>query len=363
MSDITEISEIMPESEIKVSVIMPIYNACRYLRPALDSILAQTLKEIEIICVDDGSTDTSLDMVKIYKESDPRIRILTETNAGPALARNNGLKRARGEYVIFLDADDFFEVTLLERLYDLAKERDLDIAISKYDIYYSKKGVFKPSSENDQAKIYEQSLVTSKNEHPDEILQSASGAAWNKLFRRSFLEEKNITFLTDVMMFEDVYFTVCALAFAERVAKIHEVLVHHRLYSAQSRATTFKKYYSQVPKVYLEIKEFLMKGGMYHPLAKGYLNLSASRCYQIFNLIGGDEKVGFWTMLHDEYASLLGWSEHTEDDFVCGNVAKFCTNVCSYSYAQNKRREKRAGRGGIVGFFKRLFSPRKEEGC
>ena len=126
----------LSEQEVKVSVIMPVYNACRYIRPAIDSILAQTLKEIELICIDDGSTDTSLDMIKIYQKGDSRIRILTETNAGPGLARNNGFKRARGEYVAFLDADDFYEPDMLESLYNAAVEKDLDIAICKYDILY-----------------------------------------------------------------------------------------------------------------------------------------------------------------------------------------------------------------------------------
>ncbi len=129
-------------AEVKISVIVPIYNACKHLRPALESILDQTLREIEIICVDDGSTDTSLDMLKIYQKRDSRIRIITETNAGPGHARNNGLKRARGKYVAFLDADDFFEPELLEKLYNRAEENDLDITIVRYDIFDNKKGKF-----------------------------------------------------------------------------------------------------------------------------------------------------------------------------------------------------------------------------
>ena len=97
----------MSNINIKISVVIPIYNATEFLRAALDSIIAQTLSEIEIICVDDGSTDRSLDIIKEYQQKDERVRIVTETNAGPALARNNGLRRVRGEYVEFIDADDF----------------------------------------------------------------------------------------------------------------------------------------------------------------------------------------------------------------------------------------------------------------
>ena len=230
------------EQDIKVSVIMPIYNASDFLKPAIDSVIDQTLREIEIICIDDGSTDGSLDIIKEYQKTDDRIRIITETNAGPALARNNGLKRARGEYVAFLDADDFFKPELLESLYEAAVEGDLDIAIARYDIYNSKKAAFYENVESEHGRMYDGGKITSKNEHPDFILQSTTGSAWNKLFKRSFLLEKNISFLTDVKMFEDVYFTVTALAFAERVGKLPEILLHHRVYSEQSRAKQFKKY-------------------------------------------------------------------------------------------------------------------------
>ena len=97
----------MLNNDIKVSVIIPIYNAYDYLKPALDTIIDQTLREIEIICIDDGSTDRSLDIIKEYQKTDERIRIVTENNAGVSTARNKGIIRARGKYIIFLDADDF----------------------------------------------------------------------------------------------------------------------------------------------------------------------------------------------------------------------------------------------------------------
>ncbi len=376
MDDKLDFSEIESDEEIKVSVVMPIYNACKYIRPALDSIFSQTLSEIEVICVDDGSTDTSLDMLKIYQKSDSRLRIITETNAGPALARNNGLKRARGEYVAFLDADDFYEPELLEKLYLLAKREDLDIAITKYDIYNNKKGVFQSNIENDQAVIYEGYAVTSKNEHPDKILQSTTGAAWNKLFKRSFLAEKNITFLEEAMMFEDVYFTVSALAFAERVSKVHEVLVHHRVYNEQSRVRTFKKYYHQVPLVYLKIKEFLMKGGMYHPLAKPFLNISASRLRHVYNLLDSSGKEKLFNLLHEKYASLLGWQDHSSEDFYKPEVCDFCANITMYTHEQYRKRMAKGKklnadkvdktllhnqkRKAFFGFFKKIFVKKQE---
>ena len=344
MSDINITSESSNEAlvteaplsaeEVKVSVVMPVYNACRYLRPALDSILAQTLREIELICIDDGSTDTSLDMIKIYQQTDSRIRILTETNAGPGLARNNGLKRARGEYVAFLDADDFYEPDMLELLYNAAVEKDLDIAICEYDIFDNKKTRFMQTPPNEHSRIYNNGAVTSKNEHPDRILESTSGSAWNKLFKKSFILEKGITFLSDAMMFEDVYFTVSALAFAERVSKVDELLVHHRVYKQQSRVRTFAKYYPHVLSSFEKTKEFLMKGGMYQPLRRGFLNLSASRCYHIYNLLKSDAKEIFWNMLHDYYSDVLGWEDTLSEDFDKEEICEWAANIELYTYDQ-----------------------------
>ena len=365
------------EREILVSVVMPVYNACGYLRPAIESIMCQTLTNIEIICVDDGSTDTSLDMIKIFQQNDNRIRIITETNAGPGLARNNGLKRARGEYVAFLDADDFYEPDMLELMYNRAKEDDLDIVISKYDIFENKKARFRENVENEHAKIYEGGVVTSKNEHPDYILESTSGAAWNKLFKRSFINEKGISFLPEIMMFEDVYFTVSALAFAEKVAKVDEVLVHHRVYKHQSRVRTFRKYFPHIPMAFYKTKEFLMKGGMYEPLKRGFLNLSCSRCFHIFNLLQPDEREILWNMLHDQYNESLGWDDAVAEDFEKKEICEWQANVEMYTFEQFKRRAERGielkseridqtlkqnkRRKKIRSFFAKLFSRKKKK--
>ena len=345
---------------------MPIYNASDYLKPALDSALDQTLEELEIICIDDGSTDCSLEIIKEYQERDERVRILTETNAGPALARNNGIRRARGEYIAFLDADDFLEPTFLESLYNLAKSENLDIAISKYDIYNGRNARFEPASEADHADIFADGVVTSKNEYPDCILTSTVGSPWNKLFRRSFVLDKQLTFLTDVRMYEDVYFVVTAMSLAERVSKVNKILMHHRIHSEQSRAKMFRRYYSQVPLVYSKIKEFMVHTGMYAPLSKSFLNLSASRCYKIFNLLSSEAKQNFWKMLSEEYVELLDWQNKEASDFESGDVYEFVLLIQRYEYEEYEKRlakgkklklasagEKK--KGGISGFFAKIF--------
>ena len=325
-------------SDIKISVIMPIYNAYDYLRPAIDSVLSQTLSDIEIICVDDGSTDKSLEVLKEYQGRDERVRILSETNAGPAAARNRGLAKARGEFVAFLDADDFFEPDFLKKTYELAVSSELDIAITGYDVYNTKKASFSPGIDGEHSAIYAGGRITSKSEFPDEILESTIGAPWNKIFRKSFIESLEIGFLEEVRMYEDVYFIVTALALANRVGRVEEILVHHRLHSEQTRVKLFGKYFSHIPKVYLAIKEYLTSHGIFVPLRKSFVNHSASRCYKIFNLLPRDAKGEFYTLLHKEYAESLGWTGREASEFELPEVFDFVANLSVYDYAEYKRR-------------------------
>ena len=321
----------------KVSVVMPIYNADDYIRTALETVINQTLLDIEIICVDDGSGDKSVDIVKEYAVKDQRIKIIKMNHIGVSTARNKGLLKAEGEYVIFLDADDFYENTLLEKLYNTAKEQNLDIVATNFDLYDNKKARFIKSAEEEHGNIYAHGTVASKNEYPDFILQSTTGYVWNKLFRTAFIKEKEILFAPELYVFEDVYFVCCALSLADRVARVYENLIHHRIYQQQHRAKIFKKHYDQVPVVYLKVKEFLMRHGMYIPLSKSFLNFSASRCYKIFNLIPVDKKDNLWDLLHYGYADSLGWYRHEIHDFEHHEVYDFVANIGLYTYDEYEK--------------------------
>ncbi len=332
--------ETPPQDEIKVSVIIPIYNAQAYLGAALESILAQDLAELEVICVDDGSTDRSLDVIKAFKERDARIRIITENNAGPATARNKGLSRARGKYVIFLDADDFYEKDLISSLYALSEHAELDVAIADFDVYNTKHDRFEHNVESDHFDLLTEGRVVSKSVYPDYILQCATGYVWNKMFRRDFLYENKLSFNTSLKVFEDVYFVMTVMATAAAIAKEGRVLVHHRIYSEQSRPRLFKKYYTDVPAVYEEIKKFLMQRGIYAPISSSFMNLSASRCFKIYNILWKDAKEHFWNLLHDTYADRLGWKVFDPDEVENPAVRSFIAGVSLYNHKQYTKKQK-----------------------
>ncbi len=333
-------SESSAADDIKVSVIIPIYNAHEFLTSALESIVAQDLREIEIICVDDGSTDRSLDIIKAFKDRDQRIRIITENNAGPAAARNKGLSRARGKYIFFLDADDFYEPNLISTLYTLAERAELDIAIADFDIYNTKHARFEHNVESEHFDLLTDGRVVSKSVYPDYILQCATGYVWNKMFRRDFLYENKLSFNTSLRIFEDVHFVTAALATASAIAKDGSILVHHRIYSEQSRSKLFKKYYTDVPKVYYEVKRFLMQRGIYAPVSSSFMNLSASRCYKIYNTLWKDAKENFWNILHDEYAELLGWKVFEAEEVESPAVRSFIAGISLYTHRQYIKKQK-----------------------
>ena len=323
----------MDASEIKVSVIIPIYNAEDTIRPALDSVIDQTLSEIEIICVDDGSTDASLSIVREYQKADSRVRIITEVNAGPGWARNRGIERARGKYVAFLDADDFVEPTLLESLYLLSEREELDIAVSDYDFYYNKTATFKHRVNEPHEDAFANGGIVSRTEHHDVLFQATTLAAWDKLFRRSFILEKGLRFPEDIRIFEDAVFVLCSLSLAERMGKEESILVHHRIHSEQARAKTFSRSFQSIPDVYLRIKSFLMKHGVYAPLFNSFVNFTATRCYKIFNMLSQDAKRSFWQLLHERYAEELGWYGLAPEYFDSGEIVEFVVTVRTFGYS------------------------------
>ena len=324
----------MDNHEIKVSVVMPIYNAGDYLTRAIGDVLSQTLSELELICVNDGSTDNSLSIVKSFMKKDQRIKLINEKNAGTSVARNVGLEAASGQYIIFLDADDFYEKNLLKLLYEAAEKDNLDVAVAKFDIYNDNQNKFSLPMEEPHSGIFVDNSVSSKNEYPDFILSSTTGYVWNKLFRTTFVKNMEISFDPELYVFEDVLFVCSALALAERVAKIDDILIHHRVYSEQSRARLFRKYYSQVPVVYKKLKDFLMQRGLYIPLKRGYLNFSAGRCFKIYNLLWDDGKERLWNLLHEEYYAEFNWHQHEKTDFESLEVYEFVANVALYSYSE-----------------------------
>ena len=176
----------------KVSVIIPVYNVEQYLRECLDSVVNQTLKEIEIICVDDGSTDKSLDILLEYAKKDNRITVLKQENLHAGVARNAGLAVARGEYLSFLDSDDFFELNMHNEVYKKAVNTNAEIVMFNAYLYDDTK---KQDNEVDWTlKVQDVPEIFSYKDIPNTIFKLSNCWVWNRLYKSAFIKENNLRF-------------------------------------------------------------------------------------------------------------------------------------------------------------------------
>lgn len=213
----------------KVSVLVPIYNVERYLRQCINSLIMQTLREIEIILLDDGSTDGSARICDEYAARDPRIRVIHKANSGYGASMNLGLKLARGEYIGIVESDDWAEVDMFEVLYSIAKEHDVQVVKSDFYDYTAYHGdVFK----NVLWACKEGEVVNPKY---DSQIFYTQPSIWSAIYQRSYLEEMGIDFVESPgASYQDVGFNFKVWATAERVWFIRKAYIHYRIDNGSS---------------------------------------------------------------------------------------------------------------------------------
>lgn len=184
---------------MKVSVIVPVYNTEKYLRDCLESLVNQTIDEIEIIVINDGSTDNSLQVIKSYKERYNNIILIDKKNEGQGKARNIALDICMGEYISFVDSDDYIDVHMLEDMYSKAKEWDLDIVVCNYTIVHADGKVV------DSGIMLNNSEILNEKEVVEKFLTTniIGGFSWNKIFKRKLFANHNIRY-PEKMKYEDM---------------------------------------------------------------------------------------------------------------------------------------------------------------
>lgn len=206
--------------KVKVSVIIPIYNVEKYLARCLDSVVKQSLKDIEIICIDDGSTDGSSKITENYAKKDKRISVIYQKNKGVGSARNTGIRVARGKYISFVDGDDWIDLDFLEKLYNAAESSGADAACSEIKRpHISGKNPYK-------LKFKSSEILLSVNDKYRTLEIPRRCYVWNKIYLRSELERQNIKFI-EGKMFEDIYFTPRFLLDCKKVITVPGVCYHY----------------------------------------------------------------------------------------------------------------------------------------
>ena len=274
--------------DIKVSVVMPVYNADRYLAKSIESMLSQTLKEIELILVNDGSKDNSLRICEEYKIKDNRVTVINKKNEGACIARNIGIEKARGKYIQLVDADDYIESNMLEEQYNLAEETNAEVVMCgmKFDVY-QKSG----------------QVVTSESYYKDMVLKSQDDIkpifmdlfdnllfnyTHNKLYSSEFLKSNNLKFIEWLPIDQDTNFnidvfrklnklTISTKAYYHYVKTFDETIVT-RYHANKFDVRTFR---------YDRLKQLLMDWDIYNDenrkkLASMYIH-HVIECIEMFN--------------------------------------------------------------------------------
>lgn len=231
--DLTSLPGTQPASfdfreEPYVSVVTPVYNAETHLAECVESLMSQTLQNCEFIFVDDGSTDRSSDILRMYERLDNRVKVFTQENAGAGIARNTGIAHAKGNYVTFLDSDDIMRSDALEIFYRRAETLGVDMVICeavsfKDDILKTRE----MSSSLRKEFLPERSLVFSKDTWSDRLMQVTYGMPWGKFIRRQLIEENAICFPA-LPRSEDLCFVYWAMVQAKSITTIDQKLIYYR---------------------------------------------------------------------------------------------------------------------------------------
>lgn len=253
----------------KVSIIVPIYNMKDYLERCLQSLLGQTLEEIEIIAVNDGSTDGSLETLITFASKDSRLKVINQPNNGVSAARNAGLKKAAGIYIGFVDPDDWVDRTMYESLYKTATIENADIVMCTYIREFnthSKEKVFNMADkelfigEEIQSKILRRLIGPLNEEIGNPEMLDAWGTVWSKLYRAALIKDSQAEFidLKEIGTNEDSLFNLFVLYYARKLVFLNQPLYHYWRGNTNSLTTRYKEnLHHQFFKLYNRFEQFI----------------------------------------------------------------------------------------------------------
>ena len=309
----------------KVSVIVPVYNAGEYIGQMLDSVLGQSMQEIEIICVNDGSTDNSGEIIRSFMDRDSRIMLLEQPNINAGAARNQGLLHARGKYVVFWDADDQFHRRALELMCRKMQRTQADICVCGVCEFvqggkmYEADGYLKTEFIPDKDPF-------NKFDLRDTIFNFGSNMVWNKMFRRKFLVSHQLRF-QEIRQANDTAFVMKAMFAADRITYVDRYLAFYRVDNAdsltmKSSETVFCPYES-----YLYTLQELEKEPEFALVKKGFRNKAAMGMFRALNI---QSSFNSYEVLYDflqrEGFERLGLTEcrkeDMEEEWVCTDLER-----------------------------------------
>ena len=264
-------------NNIKLSIIVAVYNLEKYLPRCLDALVNQTLKDIEILCVNDGSTDSAPEIIEDYQKRYPeKIKVFHKENGGEFTTRNFGLERAKGEYVTFVDTDDYVESTWAEKLYNTAKENNAEMAVCAFERIDLNTN--KVTSKDMTSFGYSVKEIINN----DDFVLFINPAPWNKIYKREIAQSQRFL---DFRGFNDMIFLASSYTKVKKIAFIPEVLYHYYLrYDSQihnvniNDVENFKKYLLELKNWYIKEQKYEEMKNLLDMLA--FIHLGTSVMYR-----------------------------------------------------------------------------------
>ena len=271
-----------------LSVVSPVYNGAKYLEPFLRSVLQQSFPHFELIMVDDGSTDSSIEIIKTYQKKDSRIHLIGQNHKGAGSARNFGLSRAKGQYIIFLDCDDWFSEDFFKTMIDRIEADQSDIAICEFFIYNQQTGEMGKSAipETRNQKIERTNLV----------FDIFAPNPWTKLYRISFLKKKELLF-QEIPSCNDWSFAYTSLACAEKISVIRKALVYYRTKTTTSISSYRYKRTKDIVWAIKHLRQELKSRALFSQYKEGFARKSIS--HLVYEALSGQGVKVFYVLFRN----------------------------------------------------------------
>lgn len=299
-----------------VSIVMPVYNAELYLDESIGSLLAQTYKKLEIICVNDGSTDCSLEVLRRYAAEDSRVIVVDRENSGAGSTRNAGMEYVNGKYMCFVDSDDFLEGHAIERLVEISEANNTDAVIFDIDQYDNMTGTFSPNTW----------AVSRSHIRPKRVFNAANvpnfykhlvGFTVNKFYRTSFLMGLNLRF-PKIGAHEDMPFTYIALSAAEKLYYLDETLYHYRRSREGSLSDSTDVQYGYMFDALDCLREGLSSRGLWDTYERLFVNYVLHMCIWKHGELGKVRRLEFRDSCRTKWFTYFGLDGYPSEYFFEG---------------------------------------------
>lgn len=313
-----------------ISVIIPVFNTEKYLEKCLNSVLGQTFQDIEVICVDDGSTDSSLNILRDYERKDQRVTVLSKEHGDAGAARNFGMKYATGSYFSFLDADDFFEHEMLEKAYNCAISENSDLVVFRSNAFYEDTKEYVDCNWTIHEKLLPEKSPFSADDVQKDFFKLFVGWPWDKLFSSDLIKDNNIYF-QEQRTTNDLLFVFSALLKANRISIIDDILAHHRKYKT-SISNTREETYTCFISALSSLKEKLIEWGMFSRFERDYVNYCLH--FSLWNLktLTWPIQEQLYKMLKEDVFDKMGVNNRKKEYFYNQSEYNFYEKVINNSY-------------------------------